>query len=71
MQLIWPKGSEVSSCKRKGKMAKIKWEGCTPYEHKPSLGNQAKQEPVTVHAKQGVRTEMGENWYFNLQIKID
>lgn len=52
-------------------MAKKEWEGCTLYEHKSSLGNQARQEPVTVHARQGVKAEMGKNWYFNLQIKID
>lgn len=62
-QLIWPKGSEVSSCKRKGKMARSKWEECTPYEHKSFSGTQAKQEPVTVHARQGVRAEMGEIWF--------
>lgn len=62
MQQAWPKGSEVSSCeKRKGKTAKKEWEGCTLYEHKSSLGNQARQEPVTVHARQGVKAEMGKN----------
>lgn len=71
MQLIWPKGSEFSFCKRKGKTATYKWEGCTPYERKSPLGNQAKQEPVTAHARQGVRAEMGENWYFSFQIKMD
>lgn len=46
MQLIWPKGSEVTSCEKRGKWPNISGEGGTSCEHKSSLGNQAKQEPA-------------------------